>query len=180
MLFNHVTRSRTGRDELRLQDGCYWYHKFLDRQVHCVFPVSVISYQRSDGIEYDVDPPGLLHDVVNVLVDRGVIEGVYHGGMCTTAICRDLLRHRFHVRLGPASEKNFCPFDRELFGDCGPNRASGAQHDAILSLQQICHCVSPCLWFLPSKRLTGTTPDMYLAALLRATRVLVPRRGLGP
>src|SRR6516164_8622874 len=135
MLFHHVACGRTRRDELRLHHCCQWHHKFFDGQIHSVFPVSILFHKRSNGIEYDVDAPGLLHDALDVCVDGSVIEGVYHRRVRTAAGGRDLLRYIFHVRLGPAGQKDFRIFGRELLGDGGANRPSCAEHDGVLFLQ---------------------------------------------
>jgi hypothetical protein len=54
--------------------------------------------------------------------------------MCTPARFPYLLSHGFYAGLIAAGQKHFRAFGGELFGDRGPNGASCAKHDGVLSL----------------------------------------------
>lgn len=91
-----------------------------------VFSVSILFCQGSSGVEDDVDPPGLLGDAVNVFVHGVVVKSVYRCLVRTAAFRRVLLGHYFHVRLGPAGEKYFRAFSRDLPGDRGTDIETAA------------------------------------------------------
>src|SRR5260370_7009011 len=108
-----MPRGRTRGDELRLHYGGHRCHELFDWQIDCQLSVPVLFYERSSGIEDDVDAPGLLCKAVDVLIDGGVIERVEHGHMSLAAGGCDFFHHPPHPLLSSPPSKNLPPYRLE-------------------------------------------------------------------
>src|SRR5215831_14595168 len=97
--------------------------------------LAVLFGERAGEIDEDIDFARLLHDIANELVDGSVIGAVDCNSVCPAARSRNFFCDCFNGRLRPARQKDFGSLHRKLFSDRGADRASSAEYDRVLSLE---------------------------------------------
>src|SRR5215467_4900129 len=83
MLFYHMSRSCTRRDELRRYKGGEGQQELLKGKFQGVGPVAIVFRLRTNHIQEDIDAPNLLRYTIQVrfhclLIKRIYLRGVGH------------------------------------------------------------------------------------------------------
>jgi hypothetical protein len=113
-------------------------HRVRDRLkeiLHRNLNQRLLDVSVPNGVERNINGPGLLDHRTNILVNSPLVEGVYDGGVRYAAIRADLVGDYLQLRLGATGEEDPGTLAGKGTGHCTADRTARAVDHGNLVLQ---------------------------------------------